>query len=632
MAYDIVFEIASENDVGNSMMSMFLRTEPFASKINLETEEKNFFTSYMKERVAMTGEDRPMVFDFSCIFREGCLNYAIHPTIPPCYAIALEVRKALITWKQRLAKKILYPRYSRKTVSKEAARSIGVARATGLDMERNYHKYGTYGSGRAEMRQTWGFNDLSPRTYITPGAIICEVSPYSQDIFNALVDSLEISHRRHRFDLGRLVFDKYDDVWVYDYAAFTSNMTEQKYFLDQLADFCDDTEITVFDSWIGVTTRNLGEYIRRYNTVANKKPSFVLGDVLLRRLGIEPGAFIQEKAGFLGVFGNLATCTFLHGIVSAFITRRFDRSSVVGDDGLQIHLREVPRSLEEGEVKEMMVDANQIKAALRLLGDISEIKFAVLTVPQVDNGRTDQSWTYLKRALERFEDTLFLGYQEHMVNLIHCFPTSIETHRITTEERADRYRKIANQVLTILLRLWKEPSSNLEERAILGFLRIVYSRIGFPVEGAYPGTPVGREVVDGAGQRAKPLVSHYIVPPVPLPEFAHYLRIHPIINLGRFLGVQTLKVPRLESYRNFPKASLVNVPFSSFCAVGAKILTLSEDFGYVIREDVMEEVDFADEEDYLSWFHKMKSKEFSVLYRYTIIRKLPRFFVDMYHP
>lgn len=98
----------------------------------------------------------------------------------------------------------------------------------------------------------------------------------------------------------------------------------------------------MFDPHVGVHPEDLGELIFQYNEVCNNFPmyevsvgDFVSSDVVL----------VHGVAGFLGVFGNLATCTVCHGYVLSQFCDHVNELGCAGDDAViatENHFEVVP--------------------------------------------------------------------------------------------------------------------------------------------------------------------------------------------------------------------------------------------------------------------------------------------------
>lgn len=355
---------ATQSDILNSMLSLFFRACPYTNHQAIEQETSEFLASFEKELAATQGDDRSQAFDYRCWFGtpEEVNTVPLFPGCPNRAMLNRQIREIFEEFKASFDNVIL-PRASRRHMSDATAKSINQNKCTGIEYLRHYHFTGRQTDAPMELRQVWRFNDLTPRTYFAQGSRVFNRSMFAQEIFNTLVDMFEVSHRRRRFDLNRLDLDEEDDVWIYDYSSFTSNCTEQKYFLDALAIFCEGTSIRVFDVFHGVQIIDLGVYLKEYNDECNRLAEFYLGPKI-ESLGIPKATYNHKRAGALGVLGNIASCTILHALLNMMITGSARKSSVVGDDG--ILLKKFRSAHESGEIDEWLNDPISIRNALRL--------------------------------------------------------------------------------------------------------------------------------------------------------------------------------------------------------------------------------------------------------------------------
>lgn len=190
---------------------------------------------------------------------------------------------------------------------------------------------GIMAEGPIEMRQRFYSRILAPRTYFANGGTSYGKSRYLQSFFNQLVDLFPNTHRYLRVDNSRLFIPLGSIVLIYDLTSFTSNFSETAPFVDRLARFFHGTMVQVFDSHEGVVEVPLDELLFDYNTLNDGTTPFSV-----RRLLPLDEEFFHHTGGFLGVYGNIALCTALHGIVAAIITGSYDLANTAGDDGIMV--------------------------------------------------------------------------------------------------------------------------------------------------------------------------------------------------------------------------------------------------------------------------------------------------------
>lgn len=88
--------------------------------------------------------------------------------------------------------------------------------------------------------------------------------------------------------------------------------------------------MTVVDAWQGLIQKDLGQEICAYNHLNNQARYS-----MHRVYKSEVPFMAHHTAGFLGVYGNIATATFLHGCVMLQTCDDTDELNVAGDDGIK---------------------------------------------------------------------------------------------------------------------------------------------------------------------------------------------------------------------------------------------------------------------------------------------------------
>jgi hypothetical protein len=144
---------------------------------------------------------------------------------------------------------------------------------------------------------------------------------------------LVVTHRRNRVNPNRIRIEGVQRALFYDLSSFTSNCASVREFLSALAIHVDGLPFMVGDSFYGEYSANFGDVIKDYCN-SNIHPTYATGDYSYRG--------VHGVAGFLGVYGNIATCTFLHG---AFLLQlSFEQGSsgcgCAGDDAVLVTLED----------------------------------------------------------------------------------------------------------------------------------------------------------------------------------------------------------------------------------------------------------------------------------------------------
>jgi hypothetical protein len=259
------------------------------------------------------------------------------------------VRRAIYRWSLKCERTILYPAFSSKGVSFQTRDNFETyygpidrdcELTTGM-LEHYYSRTGVKVEGNCELKQRWYPTQASPRTYFAQGGSAYHTSKHLRDAFNWLCDSLRSTNRFDRVSVSGFAVDSLGDMYIYDLTSFTSLYHEHRSFLGFLSRAVEDVWVVVFDSWEGPIRRTLGSLIVDYLTHnvcqpswSTKIPSFV--DLEL----------VHSVAGFLGVYGNLATCTFPHGLTLGTIRNSEQESYCAGDDAGTISEKERSRDVE----------------------------------------------------------------------------------------------------------------------------------------------------------------------------------------------------------------------------------------------------------------------------------------------
>jgi len=312
-------------------MAIFLAPHTKASVAKIKMD------SILKEVTVMDRDAYTPTINWNVFFGE--VDGQLHPNIAPNPRMATEVNMALHTWLTRQIQSSprlpsisnkLVPSFTRMEMSAYIDLLLQPPEvATQGSLEYLESRYGISFTGSVEMSQRWYTNQIGPRTYYISGATTYGGAKYTKDIWNDLVDSLVVTQRRNRVNPRRIHVDIGKDAIFYDLTSFTSNMATQRVFLERLAQWCHGTEVEILDVCCGVTRVDLGDLVQDYNRTCNWFPSY-RND----RLFDEMTDRIHGVAGFLGVIGNIATCTFLHGAVLLQLATEVDECGCAGDDAV----------------------------------------------------------------------------------------------------------------------------------------------------------------------------------------------------------------------------------------------------------------------------------------------------------
>jgi len=307
--------------------------------------------AFCKELRTLEGTPLPSRLNYSVWFDPDCIDHTFHSSLPPNPDMAYYVQKILLKWRLWMTTRTHYPRTSGKQISWDTVRNweehSGERWGRHTDdrnmifsqktLLRYYFDTGIQIPGRCEMRQKWYRSGVAPRTYYAMGGSAYWASCYLQDGWNKLVDLSPVTNHVSRLNPSRIKILSGEYLRIYDLSTFTSNHHEQKHFLSALASWCSGYDIVLADPKYGLMTYDLGYLISLY-TAENINVPYSLERM---RPDFDPGwDFFSCIASLLGIYGNLMTCTFVHGHSVLQAPRlNTDNYNCAGDDG---HFAEEP--------------------------------------------------------------------------------------------------------------------------------------------------------------------------------------------------------------------------------------------------------------------------------------------------
>jgi len=313
------------------------RAAPMSRAMKLERID----ASWYKEIRRMESEPLPSMFNYDVWFDPNSFEEPLHPAIPPNPRIAKYIHQLLTQWRTKVTQSTSYPSRSSKGVSRSTIRDYEMKygqkwdeRSQGIFSQSTiehfqYHTQIRLG-GVVELRQNWYPHGIDPRTYCAPGGIGYNSGKHIQGMSTELVNMLPPTDHQLRLNPTRITLENEDHhLFIWDLESFTSNHHEQKHFIQRLARFCDGWEVQLMDSDEGLITRDLGDLWDEYNQLNLR------AEYSMERIGEAFESRVQRHniAGFLGVYGNLMTCTFVHGASVLMTVDDVDKMNVAGDDG-----------------------------------------------------------------------------------------------------------------------------------------------------------------------------------------------------------------------------------------------------------------------------------------------------------
>lgn len=347
---------------------------------------------------------------------------------------------------------------------------------TTLDLLRWYYISGDQILGPIEMRLAWFYNDLKPRIYYCLGGTDFWHGTFIQDLANMFCEILPSTNPFSRFSVSRVGDLSYDDLLItYDYSSFTTSLAELRYFLHWLARVCGDVTVQVLDVRHGVQTHKLSDILDEYNAAVNIDQIFSVERFSEGEASYE---LRQGRSGSLGVKGNIVFSTTLHGLALADITGTPDDDCCVGDDAL-------------ARIRAWLLTI--FIRCVNNLGEINPDKFTTIKRPQEAESVTTTQYKFLKRPL-------FVDTEGHpVVGRLDFFPSiadairpegdGIHTARPGTSPymRAKTFAMQVGRFLTMQVQAPCIVARDQDLDFILESFRMVYRRLGLPVEGGIPG-------------------------------------------------------------------------------------------------------------------------------------------------
>jgi len=411
-----------------------------------------------KELVAMERPRRPSSIDWLSIL-QGDEQYQIgfrpHPSVTRQSFVKVRV------WAEKLSAQILFPHSGTKLLSRSSHDCLkGITGSTqsvfsSSDAERIYGQTGERPDSSCEMKSRWYATQVVPRVYFAQGLTAYHSSKYLRDPFNKLADYFRNVNRHSRV-LPQLVQSEHpdDDLYIYDLTSFTSLFHEHREFLLALAEVTDQVEIVYADAWFGKSYTTLGSLIREYVLHNVSDPTYCS---LL--LPIEQSLELSHgTAGFLGVYGNLITCTIPHGITLATFNDDFRTCWCAGDDaGICTECKR------KQELFQLLQRIGDIAVEKTFVG--SEVGSVALKRPIM-----------FSQGLVVFSNNVVWPVLGLLYGNSQYLPSDIEKGK----------DKFASAFVSFIFSALKVDMSSEDKDLALRIVSFVYRSLGFPTTGWYP--------------------------------------------------------------------------------------------------------------------------------------------------
>jgi hypothetical protein len=467
----------------------------FALGVELSDEEvaKGKQASFDKEFLATQTPRKPGSWNWPAILSPSLHpGEVIHPMFPRLSQLQRRFSSSIPNLVNRYRNRTILPHYTSRGVSSQTSEALlhrfksypGIKKVhgkrstlhrgmdrnniTSKDVVHHYIRTGFWLMGKTEMKQRWYPHGLLPRTYFAWGGSDIAVSSYLRNFFNDLGDIFEPTERKNRVRPDWLKRTRPDDGFLfYDLTSFTSWFHEQVPFLRAIGDRFRNVTVFLVGEDLTLSAHDLGSLIHGYVDWCNDFPEFCIRD------GILPGSFGSETfrhmcAGFLGIPGNLITCTIPHGLAIASQCSYIHELQVPGDDvGAVFHSPE---------------HRLDIMTCASTLGVLQFDK--VFHTPQLS--------LYLKRLVIDMGDGIDLSPMLIYPLLPYLVSPvgSLRSNRFRLPD-SDRILARAAGVLVSFHRdLWKHTKGNLDsstQRIIQEFLEFVHISVGLPFGAIFQG-------------------------------------------------------------------------------------------------------------------------------------------------
>jgi hypothetical protein len=546
---------------------------------------------------------------------EQATMHIMHQTFPHRPLLALEIRRKFNTWKLFRLPFILIPNPSHKTTGEHTSQMFNdsafgylhtldrpTKKRTTFDLEQYYSETGLVILGPSEVRYAWKYNDLKPRIYYALGGEAYFASRYIAMILDSLSREFEatdpnIRYSFHRF--GTIDFEK-EIFMIYDYASFTSALVDFKAFMHELGLFCLGRKIWIFDTFLGIVERDVGEIILEYNAICNNDPEFSIHRLESLDGNVAKVILNHRVAGMLGVYGNIVGSTILHGLATTMIVGSESRANTIGDDaGVKIDTTDI--------------SLNQAKECLNIIGTIVDEKFEVWD----EDGRyleESAAWHYTKRPLEVSHNIIMQKWMPDFPILSNILGIVDNQHTVQPKSFDERRNLCIVQTCRLFDSMTRQLSlvNELDIQTVLDLLRRVYTKMRLPPGGSFPSVYIRKDI--GTSR------SNYPSSCLMVPRLCEES-----IRDGWF---QVLKNSRDESM-------IVRVPVTdapdplpiemkegdTFLSRGSKILGLLQGIHVVSKEALYEELLLTDE--VVARIEDVLFRRSVPLYRYTVLRDYP---------
>lgn len=453
----------------SGLMSMLIRTAPYEDTTTVKEE---IYNGMMKELRAAIDVYQPVTLNYDPFFStdKRCRNERVihNATLDP--GLHQDIHDRLILAKRKISGRTIFPRITKKKIGMEGRSNERIAHGfedaeyemgTTESVQRFYHETGIRIKGMTEIGQAFNYNNIGPRSFYRKGPDQDHLSQHIRPIVIHLIDSFPNVHTFLRHNPSGIANPNREAFicMIYDYAAFTSTMDEIYRFTHELAEFFRGTKVTIIDNFFGPIVKDLGEMLHEYNEGCNRNIKFDASDAFHMADFV-----LNHTAGMLGIPGNIALSTLLHGLHLSVIIGSLIQNKVVGDDAICTFVK--------GQFTKIT-----LREALENIGKISIIKMEEWDDGDVDDTE-DITWNYVKRPITRVGNHMWFGVMVDWPMLHNAIYLQDGIHTLLPSTSYTRLKKYANQYRRFVESVRPMDPSEYEISIIEAYSRSLHGWVG----------------------------------------------------------------------------------------------------------------------------------------------------------
>jgi hypothetical protein len=608
-------EIITSSRIYSSVVSMHLRSEACTIDDQSDIVLKD---GILKEiRASMT--PRIPIIDYRSLFSQTIPMGPYRPITPSWVNGARSFMRSIANITHKFRGSVLFPIVQRrKNMSQETCSNLyqagyrstdgGIFDCRTADLEIHYHNTGEKVHGDNEMRWAWRYNDLKPRCYYCIGGTCYWHARYVKVIAIEFMESVPITKRlRRRFpeDASRFIEDG-DWVVIWDYASFTSSLSELRWFLYWACRYmeedphCRGCPLKLFDYREGIIEANIWDLLDDYNNVVNCFSGYSLHRIMddIGLDNIEDFCSVRHvNSGALGVQGNIGFSTACGGLHTIAATTSAESGVGMGDDILGIT---------DGDPRE-----NGFVEHIQMIGDVPRNKFGIFGPVTIEEL---VGWKFVKRPLRRTIEGFTIDEMLNFPILAYVFAIKSRNRKFFQDIGYDAtVHRFALQVSAFL---WSLQTCNFSIRDdeidfIHSYLASAYFELRIPFKGVLPGLLLRKDDEICSVKLAIPSINFLLYDPR-VEDWAEYL---------------WMTKPQL--YCKMAVTSPMSSPLiydgpTCICST-SRFTSIMMDLGYVKEESKLMELVKVDETNYRRFRATMHGDEYP-LSEFSWLKSPPHWF------